>query len=41
MPETGENWLGFVNSWVYFARQIHKIYQVLPYSVDLTAPGEL
>ena len=36
-----ENWLGLVNSCVYCAQQTHKIYQVLPYSVDFKAPGEL
>ena len=41
MPETCENWLGFVNSCIYYARQTHKIYHVLPYSVDFKAPGEL
>ena len=35
IPETCEIWLGLVNSCVYFARQTHKIYRVLPYSVDL------
>ena len=41
MPETGEIWLGIVNSCVYCARQTREIYQVLPYLVDLKAPGEL
>ena len=41
MPETCENWLGLVNSRVYYAHQTHEIYQVLPYSVDFKAPGEL
>ena len=34
MPETCENWLGFVNSCDYYTCQTRKIYQVLPYSVD-------
>ena len=38
MPETGENWLGLVNSCVYFSREIYK---VLPYSIDFKAPVEL
>ena len=37
MLNTCENWLGLVNSWVYYARQIHDIYQVLPYLVDFKA----
>ena len=41
MLETCENWLGFVNSYIYYAYQTHEIYQVLPYSVDLKAPVEL
>ena len=41
MPETCENWLGLVHSWVYYARQTPKIDQVLPYSVDFRAPDEL
>ena len=40
MPETWENWLGLVNSYVYYPRQIHEINQVLPYWVDSKAPGE-
>ena len=28
MPETCENWLGLVNSCLYYARQTHDIYQV-------------
>ena len=34
MPETCENWLGRVNSCVYYARQTHGIYQLPPYWVD-------
>ena len=30
MPKTCENWLGPVNSWVYYANQTREIYQVLP-----------
>ena len=41
MPQTCENLLGLVNSYVYYARQARGIYQVLPYSVDFKAPGEL
>ena len=41
MPKTFENWLGFVNSYIYHARQTHEVYQVLPYAVDFKAPGEL
>ena len=38
MPETCENWLGLVNSWVHYARQAREIYLVLPYSVELCNP---
>ena len=38
MPETCENWLGHVNSRIYYARQTCEIYQVLPYLVDFKAP---
>ena len=41
MPKTCENWLGLVKRCIYYALQTHKIYQVLPYSVDFKAPGEL
>ena len=41
MPETWENWLGRVNSPIYYARQIREIYLVLPYSLDSKAPVEL
>ena len=34
MPNTCENWLGYVNSCMYYAQQTHGIYQVLPYLVD-------
>ena len=36
MPETCENWLGFVNvnSYVYYIRQTRESLQVLPYSVN-------
>ena len=30
MPETWENWLDPVNSWIYYARQTREMYQV-PY----------
>ena len=41
MPETCKNWLGPVNSWVYYARQTREIYLLLLYSVDSKAPREL
>ena len=41
MSETCENWLGIVNSCIYYASQTREIYQVLPYSVNFRAPGEL
>ena len=41
MPETCENWLGLVKSYVYYARHRRRFYQVLPYAVDLKAPREL
>ena len=37
MCETCENWLGPVNSCVYYTHQTHEIYQVLCYSVDCKA----
>ena len=40
MPETCENWLGLVNNCIYYARQTHEIYQVLP-QVYFKAPEEL
>ena len=40
MPKTCENWLGFVSSWVYNARQTHVVYKLLQYSVDFKAPWE-
>ena len=40
MLETCENWLGLVNSCVYYTHQICEIYQVLPYSVDFKAPQQ-
>ena len=40
MPEC-ENWFGLINSWIDYAHQTCEIYQVLPYLVDLKAPGEL
>ena len=40
MPNTCENCLSLVNSCIYYARQTHGIYQVLPYSVDFKAPRE-
>ena len=41
MPETCENWLDPVNSCIYYAYQTCEIYELLPYSVDFKAPGEL
>ena len=41
LPETCKKWLGLVNICAYSAHQTHEIYQVLPYSVDFKAPGEL
>ena len=40
MPETWENWLGLVNSCIYYPRQTREKDQALPYSVDSKAPGE-
>ena len=37
MPEICENWLGLVNSCVYYAHQTREIHQVLPFSVDFKA----
>ena len=37
MPETCENWLGRVNSRVYYAHQSLEIYQVRPYWVNFKA----
>ena len=41
MPKTCENWLGLVNSYIFYVNQTCEIYQVLPYSVDFKAPWEL
>ena len=41
MPKTCKNWLGLVNSCVYYGRQTREIYQVVSYSVDFKAPGEI
>ena len=40
MLKTCENWLSLVNSYVYYAHQILKIYYVLPYTVDIKASDE-
>ena len=40
MPGTCENWLGLVNSCVYYARRTREIYQTQSYSVDFKAPRE-
>ena len=34
MPKTCENWLGLVNSYIYYAYQTCKIYQELPYWIS-------
>ena len=34
MPETCENWVRPFNSGIFYARQTHEIYHILPYSVD-------
>ena len=39
MHETWENWLNVVKSCIYFARQTHEIFQVMPYFIDFTIPG--
>ena len=41
MPETCENWLGFVKRCIYYGYQTCEIYQVLPYSVDFKAALDL
>ena len=41
MPKICKNWLGVIKSCIYYVRQTCEIYQVLPYSVDFTAPGLL
>ena len=41
MLETCENWLSLVNSCIYYACQIQEIRQVLSYSVNFKAHGEL
>ena len=41
MPENCENWLGFIKSYIHYAYQTHETYQLLPYSVDFKAAGEL
>ena len=41
MPETCENLLSLVNSYIYYTHQIHEIYPVLPYFVDFKALKEL
>ena len=38
MLETFENCLGLVKNSIYFARQAHELYQVMPYLVDLKLP---
>ena len=40
MLKTCENWLSLVNSCVNYAHQTHKIYYVLPYTVDFKASDE-
>ena len=41
MPETCENWLGLLNSCVWYAHHTCEIYQVLAYSVDFEVPPEI
>ena len=41
MPETWENCLGQLNSWIYYAGQTREIYQALSYSVDIKVNGKL
>ena len=41
LNETCENWLGLVNNCIYYADQTYEIYQVLLYSVDFKAPGDI
>ena len=42
MPDTCENLLGLVDSYVFYVRHTREIYQeVLPYSVDFEAPREI
>ena len=41
MHETNESQLGLVNIFIKFTRQTKEIYWVLPYLVDLKAPGEV
>ena len=38
MPHTCENWLGLVNSCIYYVWQTCEIHQALPHSVDFKAP---
>ena len=39
-PETCENWLDLVNSWINYAHQTRAIKGVLSYSIDFEAPRE-
>ena len=41
MSKTCQNWLGLVNNCIYYACHTYEIYQVLSYSVDFKAPGEI
>ena len=41
MPKNCENWLGFLNCCVYYARKTREINKILIYSVDSKAPAEL
>ena len=41
MPKTCENLISLVNICIYYACQMHGIYEVLPYSVDFKAFHEL
>ena len=40
MPETCENWFGFVNAFVNYAHQTRDIYQILPYAMGFKTPGQ-
>ena len=40
MRVTYENWLGLINSCIYYDGHIHEMYQVQPYSIDCKAPRE-
>ena len=37
IPQTCENWLGLVNSCIYYVHQTHEIFELLPYLLDFKA----